>query len=56
MSIIKRQGVIIDEAQNYPDLFSYLQVISDANPERRYIITGNTSTSFRFTFPNPGKR
>ena len=38
-------GVIIDEAQNYPDLFSYLQVISDANPERRYIITGSSNFS-----------
>lgn len=38
-------GVIIDEAQNYPDLFSYLQVVSDANPERRYIITGSSNFS-----------
>lgn len=38
-------GVIIDEAQNYPDLFSYLQVVSDANPERHYIITGSSNFS-----------
>ena len=38
-------GVIIDEAQNYPELFSYLQVVSDANPERRYIITGSSNFS-----------
>ena len=38
-------GVIIDEAQNFPELFSYLQVVSDANPERRYIITGSSNFS-----------
>lgn len=38
-------GVIIDEAQNYPELFSYLQVVSDANPKRRYIITGSSNFS-----------
>ena len=39
------QGVIIDEAQNYPELFSYIQVISDANPDRRYVITGSSNFS-----------
>lgn len=38
-------GVIIDEAQNFPELFSYLQVISDAHPDRRYIITGSSNFS-----------
>lgn len=38
-------GLIIDEAQNYPELFSYLQVVSDANPDRHYIITGSSNFS-----------
>ena len=36
------QGAIIDEAQNAPDLFSYLQTEVDLNPEAgRFILTGS---------------
>ncbi len=35
-------GAIFDEAQNVPELFSYLQSIVDASPETgRYILTGS---------------
>lgn len=40
-------GVIIDEAQNYPELFSYLQVTVDEaifrNQKRHYIVTGSNN-------------
>ena len=35
-------GLIIDEAQNMPDLFSYLQVRVDLNKKLRYIISGSS--------------
>lgn len=43
-------GVIIDEAQNYPELFSYLQVLVDddrfhGRNKRRFIITGSNNFS-----------
>lgn len=42
-------GAIIDEAQNYPELFSYLQVSIDAdrhdNRSRHYIVTGSNNFS-----------
>ncbi|MDR3268721.1 MAG: ATP-binding protein, partial [Tannerella sp.] len=38
-------GLIIDEAQQYPDLFSYIQVAVDENPSRRYILTGSSNFS-----------
>ena len=43
-------GVIIDEAQNYPDIFSYLQVVVDENRFRgvtdcHYILTGSNNFS-----------
>lgn len=34
-------GVILDEVQTFPELFSYLQVVSDANPEHKYVLTGS---------------
>lgn len=42
------QGVIIDEAQNYPDIFSYLQVLVDEDrhqgkSDRRFIVTGSNN-------------
>ncbi len=37
-----KDGVILDEVQTLPELFSYLQVISDANPERKYVLTGSS--------------
>lgn len=36
-------GLIIDEAHHYPDLFSFIQVIVDQYPERRFIITGSSN-------------
>ena len=44
------QGVILDEAQNYPDIFSYLQVQVDEDRfqginDRRYIVTGSKNFS-----------
>lgn len=35
------EGVIIDEIQYVPELFSYLQVISDEHPESKFIISGS---------------
>lgn len=41
------QGAIIDEAQNFPTLFSYLQVVVDDDRirgnERRYVVTGSNN-------------
>lgn len=39
------QGVIIDEAHHYPDLFSYIQVIVDQDPVRKFILTGSSNFS-----------
>jgi predicted AAA+ superfamily ATPase len=38
-------GLIIDEAHHYPDLFSYIQVAVDAFPNRKYILTGSSNFS-----------
>ena len=43
-------GVIIDEAQNFPEIFSYLQVAVDEDrysgrPPRRYIVSGSNNFS-----------
>lgn len=43
-------GMIIDEAQRFPDIFSYLQVLIDEqnfaeNKKRKYIITGSSNFS-----------
>ena len=38
-----KQGVIIDEVQRYPDLFSYIQVVVDAYPESNIILTGSNN-------------
>lgn len=38
-------GLIIDEAHHYPDLFSYIQVYTDAHPERKFILTGSSNFS-----------
>lgn len=37
--------LIIDEAHHYPELFSYIQVLVDSNPERRFILTGSSNFS-----------
>lgn len=36
-------GLIIDEAHNLPELFSYIQVFVDEHPDRRYVITGSSN-------------
>ena len=40
-------GVMIDEAQNYPEIFSYLQVMVDddriAGRKRRFVVTGSNN-------------
>ena len=38
-------GLIIDEAHNYPDLFSYIMVAVDENPKLRYVLTGSSNFS-----------
>ena len=37
----KGNHLIIDEAQYVPDIFSYLQIYVDNDPEKQYIITGS---------------
>lgn len=39
------QGLIIDEAQNLPELFSYLQVVVDEHKDHRFILTGSSNFS-----------
>ena len=43
------EGVIIDEAQNFPEIFSYLQVAVDedriSGGDRRFIVTGSNNFS-----------
>lgn len=36
-------GLIIDEAHHYPDLFSFIQVTVDQDPARRFILTGSSN-------------
>ena len=40
---IHSQGLIVDEAQQYPDLFSYVQVVVDENPESHIVLTGSSN-------------
>lgn len=37
------KGIIIDEAQQYPELFSYIQVVSDEHPDYRFVLTGSSN-------------
>ncbi|HSN09646.1 MAG TPA: ATP-binding protein, partial [Hanamia sp.] len=39
------RGLIIDEAQQYPELFSYIQVVSDASDTAKFILTGSSNFS-----------
>lgn len=39
------RGLIIDEAHNYPALFSAIQVYVDEHPERKIILTGSSNFS-----------
>lgn len=38
-------GMILDEVQRYPELFSYLQVIVDEDKSKRYILSGSNNFS-----------
>jgi predicted AAA+ superfamily ATPase len=40
-----QQGVIIDEVQSYPELFSFIQVVADTNPNYRFVLTGSNNFS-----------
>lgn len=40
-----REGVIIDEVHHYPELFSFIQVIVDQHPQRKFILTGSSNFS-----------
>ena len=39
------KGLIIDEVQRYPELFSYIQVIVDENPDAHFVLTGSSNFS-----------
>lgn len=39
------KGVVIDEAQNLPDIFSAVQVAVDEDKSRRYILTGSSNVA-----------
>lgn len=39
------QGIIIDEAQNLPEIFSAVQVAVDEDKSRRYILTGSSNVA-----------
>ncbi|MCL2728173.1 MAG: ATP-binding protein, partial [Bacteroidales bacterium] len=38
-------GVIIDEAQNYPELFPYIKIVADELPDSNFILTGSNNFS-----------
>ena len=38
-------GIIIDEIQHYPDLFSYIKVVVDSKPDSHFILTGSSNFS-----------
>ena len=38
-----KKGVIIDEVQQYPELFSYIQVVADEHPDYRFVLTGSSN-------------
>ncbi len=50
-------NVLIDEVQHIPELFSYIQIAVDENPERRFILTGSNNFSLmeRITQPLAGR-
>lgn len=43
--LMAKGNLIIDEAQNMPEVFSMLQVMVDENPELRYAVTGSNNFS-----------
>ena len=38
-----KDGVIFDEAQRYPKLFSFIQVVADEYPDYRFVLTGSSN-------------
>lgn len=40
---IHSKGLIVDDVQQYPDLFSYVQVVVDENPESHIVLTGSSN-------------
>lgn len=40
-----RKGLIIDEVQNVPELFSYIQVVVDNDESSRFVLTGSSNFS-----------
>lgn len=40
-----QKGLVIDEVQNVPELFSYIQVVADNNENSRFILTGSSNFS-----------
>ena len=43
--LMAKGNLIIDEAQNMPEVFSMLQMMVDENPELRYVVTGSNNFS-----------
>ena len=41
--LLQSKNMIIDEAQKVPDLFSYIQAISDEHTNNRYVVTGSNN-------------
>ena len=37
------KGIIIDEAQQYPEIFSHIQVVADEHPDYRFVLTGSSN-------------
>jgi len=37
------KGIIIDEAQQYPEIFSYIQVVADEHPDYHFVLTGSSN-------------
>ncbi len=50
-------NVIIDEAQHFPDLLSYIQIEVDDNPDRRFVLTGSSNFALmeKITQSLPGR-
>jgi hypothetical protein len=39
------KGIILDEVQRYPELFSLIQVIADERPNCKFVLTGSSNFS-----------
>ncbi len=44
-----KKGMILDEVQNVPELFSYIQGIVDEDPSRRFVLSGSSQFSMMKT-------